>query len=123
MPEGGVRLLDLERWPDVELAWLSACVEPVLGAVAPALMDRAVIDIRYQGKVVRQDAKVRCQADFDSVAIPEPSHSDEIRGLRREAVETLERFRKAIGVSAEISMKSNELFINIGNLLHITHDG
>lgn len=50
MPEGGVRLLDLERRPDVELAWLSACVEPVLGAVTPAPMDRIVIDSRYQAR-------------------------------------------------------------------------
>jgi tRNA uridine 5-carboxymethylaminomethyl modification enzyme len=102
--EGGARLLDLAKRPDVELSWLTARVEPVLGAVSPALIDRVVTDVRYEGYVVRQNAEVRRQADYDSVAIPESIDPNEIRGLRREAVETLARFRpRTLGQASRLA--------------------
>ena len=104
MREGGTRLLDLAKRPDVELAWLAARVEPVLGAVSPALVDRVVTDVRYEGYVVRQNAEVRRQADYDSVTIPESLNPHEIRGLRREAVETLARFRpRTLGQASRLA--------------------
>ncbi len=104
MREGGARLLDLAKRPDVELAWLASRVEPVLGAVSPALMDRVVTDVRYEGYVVRQNAEVRRQADYDSVAIPESIDPHEIRGLRREAVETLARFKpRTLGQASRLA--------------------
>jgi len=79
-------------------------VEPVLGAVSPALIDRVVTDVRYEGYVVRQNAEVRRQADYDSVAIPESIDPNEIRGLRREAVETLARFRpRTLGQASRLA--------------------
>jgi tRNA uridine 5-carboxymethylaminomethyl modification enzyme len=104
MREGGTRLLDLAKRPDVELAWLAARVEPVLGAVSPALVDRVVTDVRYEGYVVRQNAEVRRQADYDSVSIPESLNPHEIRGLRREAVETLARFKpRTLGQASRLA--------------------
>jgi len=104
MREGGARLLDLAKRPDVELAWLAARVEPVLGAVSPALVDRVVTDVRYEGYVVRQNAEVRRQADYDSVSIPESLNPNEIRGLRREAVETLARFKpRTLGQASRLA--------------------
>jgi len=104
MREGGARLLDLAKRPDVELAWLASRVEPVLGAVSPALIDRVVTDVRYEGYVVRQNAEVRRQSEYDSVAIPESIDPHEIRGLRREAVETLARFRpRTLGQASRLA--------------------
>ena len=104
MREGGARLLDLAKRPDVELAWLTARVEPVLGVVSPALVDRVVTDVRYEGYVARQNAEIRRQADYDSVAIPESIDPREIRGLRREAVETLARFRpRTLGQASRLA--------------------
>jgi len=104
MREGGTRLLDLAKRPDVALEWLTARVEPVLGAVSPALVDRVVTDVRYEGYVVRQHAEVRRQADYDSVSIPESLDPHEIRGLRREAVETLARFRpRTLGQASRLA--------------------
>lgn len=104
MREGGMRLIDIAKRPDVDMAWLTARVETVLGAVSPALVDRVVNDARYEGYVARQNAEVRRQADYDSVAIPDSINPHEILGLRREAVETLARFRpRTLGQAGRLS--------------------
>ncbi len=104
MREGGARLLDIAKRPDADTAWLASRVSPVLGAVSPALMDRVVTDIRYEGYVARQNAEIRRQADYDSVHIPESLDPHEIRGLRREAVESLARFRpRTLGQASRLA--------------------
>ncbi|MFM1804818.1 MAG: tRNA uridine 5-carboxymethylaminomethyl modification enzyme MnmG [Planctomycetota bacterium] len=104
MREGGARLLDIAKRPDADIAWLASRVSPVLGAVSPALMDRVVTDIRYEGYVARQNAEIRRQADYDSVHIPESLDPHEIRGLRREAVESLARFRpRTLGQASRLA--------------------
>jgi tRNA uridine 5-carboxymethylaminomethyl modification enzyme len=61
-------------------------------------------DVRYEGYVVRQNAEIRRQADYDSVAIPEALDPQAIRGLRREAVETLARFRpRTLGQASRLA--------------------
>ena len=102
--EGGQRLLDLAKRPDVDVAWLAARLEPVLGAVAPTLLDRVVTDVRYEGYVARQDAEIRRQADYDAVPIPESLDPGAIRGLRNEAAETLARFRpRTLGQASRLA--------------------
>ncbi|MGA1225082.1 MAG: tRNA uridine-5-carboxymethylaminomethyl modification enzyme MnmG/GidA [Phycisphaerales bacterium] len=104
MREGGARLLDIAKRPDADTAWLASRVSPVLGAVSAALMDRVVTDIRYEGYVARQNAEIRRQADYDSVHIPESLDPHEIRGLRREAVESLARFRpRTLGQASRLA--------------------
>jgi len=104
MREGGARLLDLARRPDVDAPWLAERVARAVGAVDPALLERVMTDVRYEGYVVRQNAEIRRQADYDSVAIPEALDPQAIRGLRREAVETLARFRpRTLGQASRLA--------------------
>ncbi|MCE2882609.1 MAG: tRNA uridine-5-carboxymethylaminomethyl(34) synthesis enzyme MnmG [Planctomycetaceae bacterium] len=104
MREGGARLLDLAKRPDVDAAWIAERVSRAVGAVDAALLERVMTDVRYEGYVVRQNAEVRRQADYDSVSIPESLDPHEIRGLRREAVECLARFRpRTLGQASRLA--------------------
>jgi tRNA uridine 5-carboxymethylaminomethyl modification enzyme len=102
--EGGARLLDLAKRPDVEVSWLAERVARAVGEVPVALLERIVTDVRYEGYVVRQNAEIRRQSEYDSVAIPESLDPHAIRGLRREAVETLARFRpRTLGQASRLA--------------------
>ena len=104
MREGGARLLDLAKRPDVEVAWLAERVARAVGPVSHALLERVVTDVRYEGYVVRQNAEIRRQSEYDSVAIPESLDPHAIRGLRREAIETLARFRpRTLGQASRLA--------------------
>jgi tRNA uridine 5-carboxymethylaminomethyl modification enzyme len=104
MREGGARLLDLAKRPDVEVAWLAERVARAAGPVSHALLERVVTDVRYEGYVVRQNAEIRRQSEYDSVAIPESLDPHAIHGLRREAIETLARFRpRTLGQASRLA--------------------
>ena len=75
-----------------------------VGDVPVALLERVVTDVRYEGYVVRQNAEIRRQSEYDSVAIPESLDPHAIRGLRREAIETLARFRpRTLGQASRLA--------------------
>ncbi|MFM1823768.1 MAG: tRNA uridine 5-carboxymethylaminomethyl modification enzyme MnmG [Planctomycetota bacterium] len=105
--EGGARLLDLVKRPDVELAWVAERLAGHLGALAAgdhALLERLATDVRYEGYVARQNAEIRRQADYDGVEIPESLDPHAIAGLRREAVESLARFRpRTLGQASRLA--------------------
>ncbi len=105
--EGGARLLDLVKRPDVELAWVAERLEGHLGALAAgdhALLERVATDVRYEGYVARQNAEIRRQADYDGVEIPESLDPHAIGGLRREAIESLARFRpRTLGQASRLA--------------------
>jgi tRNA uridine 5-carboxymethylaminomethyl modification enzyme len=104
MREGGARLLDLAKRPDVEVSWLAERVARTVGDVPVALLERVVTDVRYEGYVVRQNAEIRRQSEYDSVSIPESLDPHAIRGLRREAIETLARFRpRTLGQASRLA--------------------
>jgi tRNA uridine 5-carboxymethylaminomethyl modification enzyme len=104
MREGGARLLDLAKRPDVEVSWLAERVARTVGDVPVALLERVVTDVRYEGYVVRQNAEIRRQSEYDSVSIPESLDPHAIRGLRREAIETLVRFRpRTLGQASRLA--------------------
>jgi tRNA uridine 5-carboxymethylaminomethyl modification enzyme len=104
MREGGARLLDLAKRPDVEVSWLAERVSRAVGEVSVALLERVVTDVRYEGYVVRQNAEIRRQSEYDSVSIPESLDPHAIRGLRREAIETLARFRpRTLGQASRLA--------------------
>jgi tRNA uridine 5-carboxymethylaminomethyl modification enzyme len=104
MREGGARLADLVKRPEVDVAWVAERVAHAAGAVPMALVERAMNDLRYEGYIVRQHAEVRRQAEYDSVSIPESLDPREIRGLRNEAVETLARFRpRTLGQASRLA--------------------
>jgi tRNA uridine 5-carboxymethylaminomethyl modification enzyme len=104
MREGGARLAELVKRPEVEPAWVLERVARAVPGVAPALVERAMNDLRYEGYVARQHAEVRRQSEYDSVAIPESLDPRAIRGLRNEAVETLARFRpRTLGQASRLA--------------------
>ncbi len=102
--EGGARLADIVKRPEVEIAWVTERVAQAIGDVPAPLVERVVNDIRYEGYVLRQHAEVRRQSEYDSVSIPESLDPREIRGLRNEAVETLARFRpRTLGQASRLA--------------------
>ncbi len=105
--EGGARLLDLVKRPDVELAWVAQRLAGHLGTLAAgdhALLERVATDVRYEGYVARQNAEIRRQADYDGVEIPESLDPHAIGGLRREAIESLARFRpRTLGQASRLA--------------------
>jgi len=104
MREGGARLADVVKRPEVEIAWVTERVARAIGDVPLPLVERVVNDIRYEGYVLRQHAEVRRQSEYDSVSIPESLDPREIRGLRNEAVETLARFRpRTLGQASRLA--------------------
>jgi tRNA uridine 5-carboxymethylaminomethyl modification enzyme len=104
MREGGARLADLVKRPEVEVAWVVERIARVVEGVPTALVERAMNDLRYEGYVLRQHAEVRRQSEYDSVSIPESLDPREIRGLRNEAVETLARFRpRTLGQASRLA--------------------
>ena len=104
MREGGARLADLVKRPEVEAAWVAERVARAVDGAPLSLVERAMNDLRYEGYVVRQQAEVRRQGEYDSVAIPESLDPREIRGLRNEAVETLARFRpRTLGQASRLA--------------------
>ena len=104
MREGGARLAEIVKRPEVEPAWVLERVARAVPGVAPALVERAMNDLRYEGYVARQHAEVRRQSEYDSVAIPESLDPRAIRGLRNEAVETLARFRpRTLGQASRLA--------------------
>ncbi|MBX3355518.1 MAG: tRNA uridine-5-carboxymethylaminomethyl(34) synthesis enzyme MnmG [Phycisphaeraceae bacterium] len=57
------------------------------------LVERLIHDLRYEGYLRRQDAEIRRLHEAERMLIPEALEPSSIRGLRREAVEVLGRFR------------------------------
>jgi tRNA uridine 5-carboxymethylaminomethyl modification enzyme len=104
MREGGTRLFDLAKRPEVDLVWLAARVESVIGAVDPALFERVITDARYEGYIARQNTEIRRQSEYESVFIPDSLDPSALTGLRREAAETLAKFRpRTLGQASRLA--------------------
>ncbi len=97
MREGGLRLIDLAKRPDIDLNWLAERVAPTLDGVSAALrvsmVERVVTDARYEGYIVLQNAEIRRKREYDAVSIPSSFDPHALLGLRNEAVEMLARFK------------------------------
>jgi tRNA uridine 5-carboxymethylaminomethyl modification enzyme len=97
---GGKRMSEIARRPDVGIAELAQMLGAVAGADAICadelpLLERVVTDLRYEGYLARQRAEIRRHAASEHMAIPETLEPASITGLRKEAAETLARFRPA----------------------------
>ncbi len=97
---GGKRMSEIARRPDVGIAELAQILGAVAGADAICadelpLLERVVTDLRYEGYLARQRAEIRRHAASEHMAIPETLEPASITGLRKEAAETLARFRPA----------------------------
>ena len=97
---GGKRMSEVARRPDVEVADLRRMVNAsagseAIGADELPLLERVVTDLRYEGYLARQRAEIRRHAASEHLEIPATLEPSSITGLRREAAETLARFRPA----------------------------
>ena len=97
---GGKRMSEIARRPDVAVPDLMRMVNAsagpeAIGADELPLLERVVTDLRYEGYLARQRAEIRRHAASEHMEIPPSLEPGSITGLRREAAETLARFRPA----------------------------
>jgi len=98
---GGKRMSEIARRPDVGIAELAQMLNAAAGGDGTVgiddlpLLERVVTDLRYEGYLARQRAEIRRHAASEHMAIPETLEPASIAGLRKEAAETLARFRPA----------------------------
>ena len=87
---------DVLRRPEVTLddlrRWLGGAIGRDTSAEA---LERVLVDMRYDGYVQRANAEIRRHADSERLRLPEWLDPMRITGLRREAADTLVRFRPA----------------------------
>ncbi|MCA9285939.1 MAG: tRNA uridine-5-carboxymethylaminomethyl(34) synthesis enzyme MnmG [Phycisphaerales bacterium] len=92
----GRPLRDVLRRPEVTLddlrRWLGGAIGRDTSAEA---LERVLVDMRYDGYVQRANAEIRRHADSERLRLPEWLDPMRITGLRREAADTLVRFRPA----------------------------
>jgi tRNA uridine 5-carboxymethylaminomethyl modification enzyme len=89
------RLHDVARRTDVPVPHVADGLRAAGHDADPALVDRVVTDLRYEGYVVRARAEVKRHAEGERSPIPESLDPDAIVGLRTEAREALRKFRPA----------------------------
>ena len=97
---GGKRMSEIARRPDVGIRELADMLGAAAGGVPVGtedlpLLERVVTDLRYEGYLARQRAEIRRHAASEHMAIPVSLEPASIAGLRKEAAETLARFRPA----------------------------
>ena len=97
---GGKRMSDIARRPDMGIAELGQMIGVAAGGQAIGhaelpLLERVVTDLRYEGYLARQRAEIRRHAASEHMEIPATLEPSAITGLRKEAAETLARFRPA----------------------------
>lgn len=99
----GMRLSDLIKRPQVSYADL-APFDKDRPALPYSVCEKAEIEIKYEGYVVRQQAQVNEMLRLEGRSIPENIDYSAVYGLRLEAVEKLNRVRPAnIGQASRIS--------------------
>ena len=70
----------------------------------PSLVDRVIIDARYEGYVRRQRAEISRRGDMDRRRIPDPVLIAQTSGLRTEASEALRKFQPStLGQAARLA--------------------
>jgi tRNA uridine 5-carboxymethylaminomethyl modification enzyme len=97
---GGKRLSDVARRPDMGIEEIAQMANAVSDGAAVSheelpLLERVVTDLRYEGYLARQRAEIRRHAASEHMEIPATLEPSSITGLRKEAAETLARFRPA----------------------------
>jgi tRNA uridine 5-carboxymethylaminomethyl modification enzyme len=96
---GGKRMSEIARRPDLGIAELAKMLSSAAGCAGTvgidelALLERVVTDLRYEGYLARQRAEIRRHAASEHMEIPQTLEPASIAGLRKEAAETLARFR------------------------------
>jgi tRNA uridine 5-carboxymethylaminomethyl modification enzyme len=98
---GGRTLRDHMRRPEMTA---SDVMELLSGEHDPAMVDRVMIDARYEGYVQRQRSEIARRGDMDRRRIPDPMAVALTNGLRAEAAEALQRFQPStLGQAARLA--------------------
>src|SRR5690606_25934603 len=63
------------------------------GTFDRSIIEREIIEAKYDGYIARQQAEIRRQAQIDNQLIPDWIEYETISGLRAEAIESLRTFR------------------------------
>ena len=99
----GIRLAELLRRPEVSYALLAA-VDTERPVLDEAITETAEIEIKYAGYLKRQVKEAERQRRLESYLLPEDICYANIRGLRIEAAQKLDKIRpKSIGQASRIS--------------------
>ncbi|MHC4991454.1 MAG: tRNA uridine-5-carboxymethylaminomethyl(34) synthesis enzyme MnmG [Planctomycetota bacterium] len=97
----GRRLAEIARRPDVDVDGAHAHLP---GDADRSLVERVVVEAKYEGYIARQQAQVRRQVQADRQTIPSWLDFGQVSGLRAEAAEVLQRFRpRTIGQAGRLA--------------------
>ena len=98
---GGRTLRDFMRRPEMTV---SEVMELLNGEHDASLVDRVMIDARYEGYVQRQRAEISRRGDMDRRRIADPRAMAMTNGLRAEAAEAIMRFQPStLGQAARLA--------------------
>ena len=99
----GISAADLLRRAGVTYADLRR-IDPELPEVAGSVAEQAEINLRYEGYLDRQRRQVEAFQRTENVKIPQEIRYSDIKGLRIEAQQKLERIRpETLGAAQRIS--------------------
>jgi len=97
----GKRLSDIARRPDVDVDDL---LRVLPGGTSRDLVRRVMVDAKYDGYIVRQQAEIKRQRHAERKLIPATMAYEHVPGLRNEAREVLSRFRpRTLGQAARLA--------------------
>lgn len=101
--KNGVSLADLIRRPELDYRSI-APIDPDRPEVSDAVAEQISINIKYEGYIRRQEKQVEAFRKKESKIIPEDIDYEEVKSLRIEARQKLEKYRPAnIGQASRIS--------------------
>lgn len=99
----GARLSELLKRPQISYADLTA-VDSGRPCLPKAVLESVEIQLKYEGYIRRQLADIEEMRRVESKSLPKDINYQEIRGLRLEAVEKLEKVRPAnLGQAGRVS--------------------
>ncbi|MBE6590999.1 MAG: tRNA uridine-5-carboxymethylaminomethyl(34) synthesis enzyme MnmG [Ruminococcaceae bacterium] len=99
----GMRLSELIRRPELDAAKL-APVDVTRPELDSEVIERAQIEVKYQGYIKRQQQEARAFKKLEEKLIPDTVCYKDVKGLRIEAAQKLEKLRpRSIGQASRIS--------------------
>jgi tRNA uridine 5-carboxymethylaminomethyl modification enzyme len=90
----GRPLREHARRPDAAVEDILSRLDPP-SSIDPALVERVITEVRYEGYIVRQQGEIRRMAEAEHRRIPDWLEPGAVEGLRAEAAQVLARFRPA----------------------------
>ena len=100
----GIRLSDLIRRPQIDYDDLVSIDTNRPSDISKEVLESAQIAMKYEGYIKRQNAQIKEAQRLEEKTLPRDFDYNEIKGLRLEAREKLNKIRPAnIGQAARIS--------------------